>query len=91
MAGSLLANLTSAGVIERAGRGRAVLRVTPRFMAHVERTAAMRHLARSDALELALATWSDPTPGGAASIVASLLEEAGSALFGPSVGRCIAA
>lgn len=90
MAGSILANLTMAGVIERAGRGRATLRITPRFLAHVEQTAAMRHLAGRDALETALATWSDPTPGGAAPVVEAILDTQISYSVGPGV-RCIAA
>lgn len=91
MAGSILAHLTVAGVIERAGRGRSVLRVTPRFRAHLERTTATRHVTGDAALEIALATWSDPTPGGAVTLLASILDDQDAmSVIGPAF-RCIAA
>ena len=85
MAGSILASLTTAGVIERAGRGRSILRLTHRFLAHVERTAAIGHSTGNDALEAALASWNDPTPGGAVHVVAGIFEEQGAAMvLGPN-------
>ena len=80
MAGSLLASLAAAGVVERAGPRRAVLRVTTRFLAHAEGTAGrLRTLGRVDdratVLEVALATWDGyhNAAHGGARILADLL------------------
>lgn len=63
MAQNLLASLVTAGVVERAGpRGRAHLRVSPRFMAHAEGTVGRLRIqghvpdARG-VLQAALMTW----------------------------------
>lgn len=67
MAPNLIASLAVAGIIERAGRGRSVLRITPRFLAHAH--GAARHPADSEALCRALKTWDgyhhDPRAGAA--------------------------
>lgn len=80
-----------AGVIERSGRGRAVLRVTPRFLAHVERTAGLRHITGDEAVRAALASWADPTPRGATATVAAILEGQQSVVTFGTATRCIAA
>jgi len=58
-----LSALTDAGVLERTGHPRSTLRVTPRFLAHAEATAARRRLLAHDGtrsvLQAALATWDD--------------------------------
>lgn len=64
-ASTLLSALSSAGVLERPGSRRgAFLRVTPRFLAHAEATAArLRVSGRPNApaavLDHALSTWDD--------------------------------
>jgi hypothetical protein len=80
-----LSALASAGVLERcSGRGRAYLRVTPRFLAHAEDAAArLRLQGRADGaagvLSLALLAWDgyehDPHQG--ALVLVELLEERG--------------
>lgn len=62
MGSNLLAALAAAGILERTGPGRAVLRASPRFLAHAEGTAGrLRLQGRSTgaeaALEAALVTW----------------------------------
>lgn len=60
-----LAALTRCGVLEQSrGRGACVLRVSPRFLAHAEATAARlsqqgRLMGVQHALESALSTWDD--------------------------------
>ena len=61
---SLLTRLALAGVVERAGPRRSVLRVTPRFLAHAEGTAGRLRMlgllgTPQDILESALETWGD--------------------------------
>lgn len=62
---TLLSALSSAGILERpSSRRGAFLRVTPRFLAHAEETAARLHLTGRAAnpalvLDSALATWDD--------------------------------
>lgn len=59
----LLTRLTLAGIVERAGRRRSVLRVTPRFLAHAEGTAGRLRMlgfgTPHGILEAALETWGD--------------------------------
>lgn len=82
---NLLAQLTQADVLERChGRGRTFLRVTPRFLAHAEESAARlklagRHTGPSAALAQALLTWDDfqHDPHQAALVLVDLLEERG--------------
>jgi hypothetical protein len=58
-----MATLTRCGVLEQSrGRGASTLRVTPRFLAHAEETAARlfqqaRFMGVTHALETALASW----------------------------------
>jgi len=81
MASNLLASLALAGILERSGRGRVVLRVAPRFLAHAEGTAGRLRLQRRgtdlDALEAALATWDEyhHEPRAGAVFLLGLLEE----------------
>lgn len=62
MASSLLASLSLAGIIQRAGRHR-TLRVSPRFMAHAEQAAtelASRGVQEpAEVLRSALCTWDE--------------------------------
>jgi hypothetical protein len=82
---SPLSALASAGVLERcSGRGRAYLRVTPRFLAHAEDAAARLRLqgrATSPAgtLATALLAWDgyDHDPHSGALLLVDLLEERG--------------
>lgn len=59
----LLTRLALAGIVERAGPRRSVLRVTPRFLAHAEGTAGrLRMLGLGtphNVLQTALETWGD--------------------------------
>ncbi len=68
MAPNLLASLAVARIIERTGRGRSVLRITPRFLAHAEGT-AQGHEDQAEVLCRALQTWDgyhhDPRAGAA--------------------------
>lgn len=82
MARNILASLVMANIVERAGPGRATLRVTPRFMAHLEGTAGrlrvQGHPARDrPLLEAALATWDEHfvAPRAGAGFLADLLAE----------------
>lgn len=64
MASNILASLAVSGVVERSGRGRLVLRVAPRFLAHAEATAGRmrlhgRPLDDHRVLEAALGTWDE--------------------------------
>lgn len=65
MGQSILAHLVAAGIVERAGaRGRAHLRVTPRFMAHAEGTRGRLRMQGQETaglrlLEHAVGTWDD--------------------------------
>ena len=79
----LLAALTNAGVLERAGSPRTTLRVSPRFLSHAESTGARRRLLPHDTtravLQAALATWDDyaqDTHAGA-NVLETLLDERG--------------
>jgi hypothetical protein len=70
MADNILARLTLAGILERSGRRRSVLRVSPRFMAHAEGTSGRLRLSGHGpalpVLEVAVRTW-DEYHGDAAS------------------------
>jgi hypothetical protein len=99
MAGSVLAALLSAGIIERAGAMR-TLRLTARFLAHAEGTAGrLRVICRIDdrsaAIETALATWVElhAQPDHAASIVMDLFGGSNSGWIGqpPQAGLAVAA
>jgi hypothetical protein len=80
-----LSALAAAGVLERcSARGRAFLRVTPRFLAHAEDAAARlrlqgRHTGPSAALASALLSWDgyDHDPRQGARVLVDLLEERG--------------
>lgn len=80
-----LSDLTSAGVLERcSGRGRAYLRVTPRFLAHAEDAAARLRLSGRGStpagiLVSALLAWDgyDHDPHQGALVLVDLLEERG--------------
>lgn len=57
---NLLAALAAAGVLERAGRPRTVLRIAPRFLAHAQAAArATTGRLGAAALETALGTWDE--------------------------------
>lgn len=79
---SLLTRLALAGVVERAGPRRSVLRVTPRFLAHAEGTAGrLRMLGHpgtpQEILESALETWGDlaVAPGRGARYLTGLMAD----------------
>src|ERR1044072_2760882 len=74
-----LSALASAGVLERcSSRGRAYLRVTPRFLAHAEDASARlrlqgRHTGPSTALASALLSWDGYDHDQGALVLADLL------------------
>ncbi|HUR25521.1 MAG TPA: hypothetical protein VM327_05855 [Candidatus Thermoplasmatota archaeon] len=82
---SPLSALAAAGVLERcSGRGRAYLRVTPRFLAHAEDAAARLRLngratGPAGTLVSALLAWDgfDHDPHQGALVLVDLLEERG--------------